>query len=550
MSTHANHPWWKSSVVYQIYPRSFQDSNGDGIGDIPGIISRLDYLQNLGVDIIWLSPCYASPNDDNGYDISDYRAIHPEFGTMDDFDALLEALHNRRMKLVMDLVVNHSSDEHAWFEESCQSNDNPKRDWYIWRPAAADGGPPNNWKSFFGGSAWKHDPATDEYFLHLFTQKQPDLNWENPVVREAVYDIMRFWLDKGVDGFRMDVISLISKKPGLPDAENPYDVMNAYANGPRLHEFLQEMNREVIQHYDIVTIGETPGITTENAHLYVGTDRDELNMAFQFDLMSLDHGEGKFDVSSWEPHDLFDIFIRWDKALSEKGWNNIFLGNHDFPRPVSRFADDGQYREESAKMLAIFMLSMRGTPTIYQGEEIGTPNTPFHSIDEHRDIETLNQYRIHVDNGGDPAAFLNAANHAARDHARTPVSWDAGAGAGFTEGEPWIKLNPQYEQINVAAAEEDPNSVLHFYRKLLALRKAHQVFSFGDFDVLDAGHDKVLAYRRNYRDESIEVWLNFSGETVACNVGGGESLIGNYEAGAAGELRAWEGVIFNKRITQ
>jgi oligo-1,6-glucosidase len=536
--------WWKSSVVYQIYPRSFQDSNGDGIGDLRGIIQRLDYLQSLGVDIVWLSPIYQSPNDDNGYDIADYRAIHPEFGTMADFDELLEGLHSRGMKLVMDLVVNHSSDEHSWFEASRQSPDNPYRDWYIWRKPAPDGAPPNNWESFFGGSAWEYDQASEEYYLHLFTKKQPDLNWENEAVRQAVYDIMRFWLDKGVDGFRMDVISLISKPPGLPDVENPKDAANAYSNGPRLHEFLQEMHREVIKHYDIVTIGETPGITTENAYLYVGSDRNELNMAFQFDLMAIDQGETRFDIATWKPKDFFDIFIRWDKALSEKGWNNIFLGNHDFQRIVSRFGNDKPFRVESAKMLATFMLSMRGTPTIYQGEEIGTPNSVFSSIEEHDDIWTHNLYQIHVDQGGDPQAFLDAANFAARDHARVPVSWDDSDGAGFTTAQPWIKLNTYYKEINVAAAEADPGSVLHFYRRLLAIRKEYPAFAFGDFEVIDSGNAQVFAYRRNHKEKSIEVWLNFSSENQQCKLPAVENvLIGNYESPQAGELRPWEGII-------
>jgi oligo-1,6-glucosidase len=537
--------WWKSSVVYQIYPRSFQDSNGDGIGDLRGIIKRLDYLQSLGVNIVWLSPVYQSPNDDNGYDISDYRAIHPEFGTMDDFDELLEGLHNRRMKLVMDLVVNHSSDEHSWFQASRKSPDNPYRDWYIWRRPAADGGPPNNWQSFFGGSAWELDKTTGEYYLHLFTKKQPDLNWENKFVREAVYDIMRFWLDKGVDGFRMDVISLISKKPGLPDAEDPHDVMNAYANGPRLHEFLQEMHREVIQHYDIVTIGETPGITTDNAYLYVGSDRNELNMAFQFDLMAIDQGDTRFDYKPWKPKEFFDIFIRWDKALSERGWNNIFLGNHDFQRIVSRFGDDKDFRNESAKMLATFMLSMRGTPTIYQGEEIGTPNTVFNSIEEHNDIWTRNLYDIHVREGGDPEEFLKLANFAARDHARVPVSWDDSEGAGFTDGKPWIKLNTHYKDINVAAAEKDPSSVLHYYRRMLAIRKEYHAFAFGDFEVLDSGNENVFAFRRSHQGQTVESWLNFSSDTQQCDVPGGyKMLIGNYDSPGEGTLRPWEGAVF------
>lgn len=509
--------WWKEGVVYQIYPRSFNDSNGDGIGDLQGIIQKLDYLKELGVDIIWLSPVYRSPNDDNGYDISDYRGIMGEFGTMADMDQLIEEMHQREMKLVMDLVVNHTSDEHAWFIESRSSKENPYRDYYIWRPGN-DGQEPNNWGSWFGGSAWEHDEMTDEYFLHIFSKKQPDLNWENPKVREEIYDMMKWWLDKGIDGFRMDVINLISKVPGLPNGE-----MNAgdrygngaphFIDGPRIHEYLQEMNQKVLSHYDIMTVGECPGATVESAQNYVNTDRDELNMLFHFELMGVDRGNSKWDViEDWKLTDLKAVFSKWSEGLKEQGWNSLYMNNHDQPRMVSRFGDDDKYRVESAKMLATLLHTLPGTPYIYQGEEIGMTNVIFQSIDDYRDIETLNWYQEQIEDGRSAEEMIPILYQASRDHARTPVQWDATPHAGFTTGIPWIQVNPNYTKINVEAALKDPNSIFHYYKKLLQLRKDQQnlVMIYGDYQQLMADHEQIYSYIREYQGDRLLVILNFS----------------------------------------
>ena len=444
-----NKTWWKEGIVYQIYPRSFQDSNGDGIGDIRGIISRLDYIKSLGVDIIWLCPVYRSPNDDNGYDIADYRNIMEEFGTMADFDELLEGMHQRGLKLVMDLVVNHSSDEHAWFEESKKSKDNPYRDYYIWKPGN-NGGPPNDWQSFFGGSAWQYDETTEEYYLHLFTTKQPDLNWENPKVREEVNDIVKYWFDKGVDGFRMDVISLISKRPEYANmvSKNFEDTIRLqYANGPRIHEFLKDMNDKVLSKYDIMTVGEGPGITLEHGLNYVGEDRNELDMVFHFDHMFLDFGEGgKFDPRPYDLVEFKNVFTAWDEKLKGKGWGSIFLGNHDFPRIVSRFGNDGEYREKSAKLLAMLLLSLRGTTYIYQGDEIGMSNVAFEDPADYRDIETLNYFKT-LD---DPKEGLVNVHPMGRDNARTPMQWSNDHNGGFTSVEEgWIKSNPYFVLVTL-----------------------------------------------------------------------------------------------------
>jgi oligo-1,6-glucosidase len=414
--------WWKEEIMYQIYPRSFQDSDGDGIGDIRGIIQRLDYIASLGVDIIWLSPIYQSPNDDNGYDISNYYEIHPEFGTMEDFDELLSEMHKRGLRLIMDLVVNHSSDEHKWFKESRSSKDNPYRDYYIWRKGK-DGGPPNNYMSFFSGSAWEYDEATKEYYLHYFTKKQPDLNWENPKVREEVYRNMRFWLDKGVDGFRMDVISLLSKNLDFPDSPSPnitYLATHYYANGPRIHEFLQEMHEKVLKDYDVMTVGEGPGITKELANDYIGYDRKELNMIFQLDLMFGDHGEGgKFDIDPMDLVKVKRILNEWEEAIGDRGWNNIFLDNHDFPRMVSRFGNDTSFRVRSAKMLNMFLLSMRGTPCIYQGSEIGMTNVAFDKIEDYRDVEIINWVNEERSKGQSDADLLPMIHIQGRDNEDT-----------------------------------------------------------------------------------------------------------------------------------
>ncbi len=535
-----NKTWWKESVVYQIYPRSFKDTNGDGIGDLKGITEKLDYLKDLGVDVIWLSPVYESPNDDNGYDISNYCEIMDEFGTMADWEELLSQMHKRGMKLMMDLVVNHSSDEHKWFQESRKSKDNPYRDYYIWRPAK-DGKEPNNWESFFSGSAWQYDEQTGEYYLHLFSKKQPDLNWENPKVREEVYDLMTFWLEKGIDGFRMDVINLISKVPGLPDGEPQEGKTYAsgapyYMNGPRIHEFLQEMNQQVLSKYDIMTVGEMPGVDTEEAQKYTGADRNELNMVFQFEHMDLDSGPtGKWDLRPLNLLDLKQTFTKWQKGLEGSGWNSLYLNNHDQPRMVSRFGDDGEYWLESAKMLGTFLHMLQGTPYIYQGEELGMTNVQFDSIEDYKDIETLNMYKEKVDAGVAPEQIMQSIYAKGRDNARTPMQWDESENAGFTTGTPWISVNPNYREINAAKQVDDPNSIFHYYKKLIELRKQHEIIVYGDYDLLLPEHPTIYAYTRILADGKLLVILNFSSEHTLfelpeeCSYKTQELLIGNYD---------------------
>ncbi|MFP3126072.1 alpha-glucosidase [Ectobacillus funiculus] len=508
--------WWKESVVYQIYPRSFMDSNGDGIGDLRGITSKLDYLKELGVDVIWLSPVYKSPNDDNGYDVSDYQDIMDEFGTMNDLDELLEGLHSRGMKLMMDLVVNHSSDEHKWFIESLKSKDNPYRDYYIWRPGK-DGKEPNNWISFFSGSAWRYDPETDEYFMHLFSKKQPDLNWENPRLRREVYDMMTWWLEKGVDGFRLDVINMISKVEGLPDVKDIHDYESRgehFLNGPRVHEFLQEMNREVLSKYDVMTVGECPGTTTEDANQYANSEGTELNMIFTFEHMDIDsEPSGKWDVKPWKLSDLKEVMTKWQKGLEGKGWNSLYLNNHDQPRMVSRFGNDTSYRVESAKMLGTFLHMMQGTPYIYQGEEIGMTNVKF-DISEYNDLEIHNIYRERVLEGGeDHDKVMESIYIKGRDNARTPMQWDDSENAGFTTGTPWLKVNPNYKKINAKESLEDSNSIFHYYRNLIKLRKEHEVIVYGDYNLILEDHDQVYAYTRALENETLLVITNFSSET-------------------------------------
>lgn len=509
--------WWKEAIVYQVYPRSFQDSNGDGIGDLPGLISRLDYLQMLGVDVIWLCPMYKSPNDDNGYDISDYRDIMEEFGTMADFDQLLAGLHARDMKIMIDLVVNHSSDEHRWFQESRKSKDNPYRDYYHWQPPK-DGQVPNDWVSFFSGSAWDYDEATGEYYLHWFSKKQPDLNWENPKVREEVYALMRFWLDKGVSGFRMDVIPFISKKPGYPGFPADYsgDFMHEYATGPRLHEYLKEMHQEVLQHYDVMTVGEGPGVRPAEANDYVGKDRRELQMIFHFDYITIDRAKDNFfDARDWDWRELKKIIATWDQTLGDQGWNSIYFGNHDFPRMVSRFGHDSAYRVKSAKALATILFTLRGTPYIYQGDEIGMTNVPFGEIENYRDINTLNFYEEEKQKGGDLKAYLEGQARFSRDHARTPVQWSAEANAGFTQGSPWIMVHPNYTEINVAAALADPDSVWHYYRQMIKLRKSDEVLTYGAYEDLDPEHPAVYAYTRRGATGGYFFLLNMADQAVS-----------------------------------
>ena len=533
--------WWKESVIYQIYPRSFNDSNGDGIGDLKGITEKLDYLKELGIDVLWLSPVYKSPNDDNGYDISDYQNIMDEFGTMQDWEELLDQVHQRGMKLIMDLVVNHSSDEHAWFAESKKSKDNPYRDYYIWRPGK-EGKEPNNWESVFSGSAWQYDEATDEYFLHLFSKKQPDLNWENPKLREEVYNMMTWWLDKGIDGFRMDVINFISKVPGLPDAPNPEGKKYAsggqyFINGPRIHEFLHEMNQKVLAKHDIITVGEMPGASVEDAKLYTGREREELNMVFTFEHMDLDSGpNGKWDLRKLNLLDLKENISKWQTGLNGVGWNSLYLNNHDQPRMVSRFGNDQEYRIVSAKMLVTFLHMLQGTPYVYQGEEIGMTNVRFESIDDYKDIEILNMYNEKVIQGNeDPAKVMESIYVKGRDNARTPFQWDDSENAGFTTGEPWLRLNPNYTEINAKQAVHDPHSIYHYYRKIIALRKAHPIIVYGDYELILPEHESIFAYIRTYESEKLLVMTNFSSDeaqfTLPANVAmpSVELLISNYD---------------------
>jgi oligo-1,6-glucosidase len=525
-------PWWRSAVVYQVYPRSFADGDGDGVGDLVGLRSRLDHLQDLGVDVVWLSPVYRSPMDDNGYDISDYQDVEPVFGTLADLDALVEDLHGRGLKLVMDLVVNHTSDEHPWFVASRSSRDDPKRDWYWWRPArdgmepGVPGAEPNNWSSAFSGSAWELDEATGEYYLHLFSRKQPDLNWENPEVREAVHSMMRWWLDRGVDGFRMDVINYISKDTSLPDAAQPAGQLYAdgfehYASGPRIHEFLQEMHREVFAGRDgaFLTVGEMPGVTVEQARRFTDPERGEVDMVFQFEHVRLDHGVDKWDVHDLDLRDLKASLGRWQAGLADVGWNSLYWNNHDQPRGVSRFGDDGAFRVESAKMLATVLHLHRGTPYVYQGEEIGMANLPFTSIEEFRDIESVNHWKHTVGAGRARAEdVLLGLRAMSRDNARTPVQWDASPNAGFTTGEPWLAVNPDHVEVNVAAQRDDSDSVLAHYRRLIALRHAEPVVVSGDFAMLLPQDERVYAFTRTLGGTSLLVLGNFSGEPAPAPV--------------------------------
>lgn len=513
--------WWKSAVVYQIYPRSFQDSNGDGFGDLQGIRSRLGYLKELGVDVLWLSPIYRSPQADNGYDISDYQDIDPVFGTMKDFDQLIADVHALGMKLVMDLVVNHTSDEHPWFVESRSSLDNPKRDWYYWRdprPGFEGGTPgaePTNWESFFSGPVWKYDPATGQYYLHLFAEQQPDLNWENPEVRQAVYEMMRWWLDRGVDGFRMDVINLISKVPGLPDGTPApgralADGSAFYMEGPRLHEFLQEMHREVFDGRGaLFTVGETPGVLLENAHLYSDPARREVNMIFQFEHVILGLPEGKFGRRTLEEGDLADCLTRWQEGLAEKGWNSLYLCNHDQPRTVSRFGDE-EYWYDSATALATALHLLRGTPYVYQGEELGMSNTVFEGIEDFEDIESTNYYRLAVKGGEDPQTVLSGLRAMGRDNARTPVQWDGSTHAGFTTGTPWIAVNPNYPVINASEQVGDSTSVFAYFKALIELRHRLAVVANGSFERIDARSREIFAYRRLLGERELIVISNLS----------------------------------------
>jgi oligo-1,6-glucosidase len=588
----ADEPWWKTAVVYQIYPRSFADSNGDGIGDLPGIIGRLDYLAELGVDVLWLSPVYPSPQDDNGYDISDYQGIDPVFGTLDDFDRLVDEAHRHGLKIVMDLVVNHTSDEHPWFVESRSSRDNPKRDWYWWRPprdgmaGGQPGAEPTNWRSFFSGPAWDFDEKTGEYYMHLFSRKQPDLNWENPQARQAVYDMMRWWIDRGVDGFRMDVINMISKDTALPDGValagqalgdgSPY-----YICGPRIHEFLREMNLAVFgglhgpqgeasrdgrAEGPLLTVGEMPGVTVEQAIEFTAPDRREVDMVFQFEHVGLDQGASKWDIRPFRLHALKATFGRWQAGLADVGWNSLYWNNHDQPRVVSRFGDDSpEHRVHAATMLGTVLHLHRGTPYVYQGEELGMTNVPFNGIDEYRDIETLNYYAEATAAGGEPVAVLASLRKMSRDNARTPMQWDDSPNAGFTTGTPWLPVNPNYTDINAAAAQSDTDSVFHYYRRLIELRHTEPVVAHGDFTMLLPHDERVYAFIRRLGDVELLVLGNFSGDTVPTDLRGGmggpqgeasraglagksDLLIANYPADSTDPivLRPWETRVYRR----
>lgn len=555
--------WWKESIVYQIYPRSFNDSNNDGIGDIRGIIEKLDYVESLGVDVIWLCPVYDSPNDDNGYDIRDYYSIMQEFGTMADIDELLSSVHDRGMRLIMDLVLNHTSDEHAWFVESKSSLKNDKRDFYVWKDGK-ESHPPNNWESFFSGSAWGKAGNTDQHYLHLFTKKQPDLNWENEEVRKEIFKLMNWWLDKGIDGFRMDVISLISKRDF---EDSPYSSLNEtidkkYANGPKLVNYLEEMVENTTSNYDVMTVGEGPGITFNTALSYVDESQPRLDTIFHFGHMFMDHGEGgRFDPVAFSFQDFKSVFIEWDKLVEQGGWPSIFLGNHDFPRMVSRFGNDSDtYRSLSAKALSLLLLTLRGTTYIYQGDEIGMTNLPFSpSIDTFRDIETINAHKEWMISGKDETVFFKNVQANGRDNARTPIQWAATTNGGFSRNTPWIDSNPNFGGINVASQESDADSILNFYRKAVQTRKANSTLVYGNFEVIDPAHPSVFAYKRTDENGAFLVLINFSEEEVVFEAGvdsSAKAVLTNYPdfslGGTTRRLRAWEALVVdltdNKRL--
>lgn len=552
--------WWKESVVYQIYPRSFCDSNGDGIGDLNGITGKLDYLKELGIDVIWLSPVYKSPNDDNGYDISDYQAIMDEFGTMEDFDRMLATAHEKGIKIMMDLVVNHTSDEHKWFIESRKSTDNPYRDYYIWRPAKEDGSLPNNWGSCFSGPAWEYDKTTDMYFLHLFSKKQPDLNWDNPAVRQDVFDMMNWWLKKGVDGFRMDVISLISKEPGLPDKEpgiNGYATFNVSANGPHVHEYLQEMRQKALNNADTITVGECSGVTLEEAKKYARSDEKELNMVFQFEHMDVDSDEkaGKWTTRKMDLRNLKKILTRWQKGLQDIAWNSLYWENHDQPRSVSRFGNDSdEYREISAKMLATCIHMMQGTPYVYQGEELGMTNCPFNTLDNFRDLESINAFHELTEQGKMTEEDMMAAiGYKGRDNARTPMQWDDSAYAGFSTANPWIMVNPNYTKINARDQVNREDSVFKYYQKLIKLRHESELIVYGTYDLILDDDKDIYAYIRTLDDEKLIVYCNFSENTREVELPeeftNGKVLISNYIDAKVNHkitLRPYEAIVIQK----
>ena len=554
--------WWKEAVVYQVYPQSFSDSDGDGIGDLPGLTARLPYLAKLGIDVIWLSPVYASPMDDNGYDIADYRAIHPQYGTMDDFDAMLERAHSLGIKIVMDLVANHTSDEHWWFEESRKSRESPYRDYYVWRDGKVgpDGEklPPNNWESTFSGSAWEYDEQTDQWYLHCFSVKQPDLNWENPKVREEVYDLMSWWCDKGVDGWRMDVISMISKDQRFPDGKPKKNGFGEYGpyvtNGPRVHEFIQEMNERVLSRYDIMTVGEAQGVNLEQAKQYANADGTELDMIFQFEHVSAWKTTagafiGKWGVNKPQMPKVRALLNKWQLGLEGASWNSLFWNNHDQPRAVSRFGNDSpEWREISAKMLACCLHFMKGTPYILQGEELGMTNMHFTSLDQCRDLEELGIYRQAVEEQHicTHEQMLAAFDNVARDNCRTPMQWDDSENAGFSTGTPWIDVNPNYVEINVASQIDDPDSVFSFYQKLIELRHTMPIIVYGSYQPLLEDSEAIWAYERELDGQLIRVGCNWTAEEQPCDLWddeAGERLMGNYAEHKPGVLQPYEAYV-------
>ena len=545
--------WWKEAVVYQIYPRSFYDSDGDGIGDLQGVIEKLDYVADLGVDVVWLNPVYESPQRDNGYDISDYRAIDETFGDMDTWRRLLDGVHDRDMKLVMDLVVNHTSVDHEWFQRSRRGN--PEYDgFYHWR-AGEDGAPPNNWESFFGGAAWEHDDARGEQYLHLYDTSQPDLNWENEDVREAVYDVVDWWFQQGIDGFRMDVINLLSKADGLPDGDPESEWVGAehFVDGPELLDYLVELEERVLSQYDAMTVGEMPQLTAEEATTYTGVD-GPLDMVFHFQHTKLDYGpEGRWSVGDWDLRELKRITGQWQTELEDAGWNALYWENHDQPRVVSRYGDPADYRRESAKLLGTFVLTLRGTPFVYQGQELGMTNAPFESPSDLRDVDAINHAReLMTERECDYEEIRHIVEYRTRDNARTPMQWTAGEHAGFTEGEPWIDVNPNYAEINVEHERSDPESVLAYFRELIELRSSRPTLIYGDFEDLLPEHDQVYAYERRLDDDRIVVVLNVSGDvsTVELPIDtGGDCLLSNYDeaSGSLSEptLRPYEAGVFS-----
>ncbi|EKY3197230.1 alpha-glucosidase [Cronobacter turicensis] len=546
-STQVKGRWWKEATAYQIYPRSFKDSNGDGIGDLNGIIEKLDYLKDLGIDLIWICPMYPSPNDDNGYDISDYQGIMAELGTMADFDRLLEGVHQRGMRLILDLVVNHTSDEHPWFLESRASTDNPKRDWYIWRDGK-NGAEPNNWESIFSGSAWKRDDVTGQYFMHLFSSRQPDLNWENHEMRAAVYDMMRWWLDKGIDGFRIDAIAHMKKEPTLSDVPNPEKLpyapsMVSHLNYDGLLDYVDDICRNVFNHYDIVTVGEMNGLDAAHAEEWVGENRGRLNMVFQFEHVRL-----------WEPQAglrptpavLRNIFTAWQQALEGKGWNALYVENHDVTRVVSRWGDTERHWRESATCIAAMYFLMQGTPFIYQGQEIGMTNTRFASLDDFDDVSAHNKARDLRDQGMSEEEIVEFLTRTGRDNSRTPMQWNASPYAGFSTHEPWLKVNPNYEMINVESQQHDPHSVLNFYRQMIHLRKREPALIYGRYETVLDDHEQIYAYRRVLGDEQLVVLCNFSGKAAEYDAGalsleGAFCVLANLDdTQEPHRLRAWE----------